>query len=157
MKLLKGLSFVFCLVAMVLSFSGHANAENSRRRPVPVPSDFPNQDNQVYGAWVSNQPIAQQDGLTVWFLIYFNQKTIAASAQCSFPDRDLVATARVPVQITPSSIAVLQPGQDVQNGPNNENCNVNIQAATMNYQVSGDSLQLVDPSTNAPLMFTRIR
>lgn len=158
MKLVKGLSVLFCLAAATLMIVSSANAENISRRPVATPSDFPNVDNQIYGAWVADQPMVQQGDLTIWFLVYVNQSNVAAvSAQCSFPNNDLVASARVPAQVTPNSLALLQAAHDAKTGPDNETCNMDLQAATLQYQVSGDSLQLFDAASNTRISFSRIR
>lgn len=160
MNRLRSLSIVlFAMVAFTACMKVDGNKQNNTvRRPVQLPSDYPNVDNQIYGTWASSQPVAQQGNVSVWFLIYFNQSGVASvSAQCVYPDGDLIATTRVSVRITGNSIDLLQAGQSTQLGPNNETCNVNVKPGSFMYQVVTDSLRMVELSTNTPMSFTRMR
>lgn len=159
MKLFKLLALVFCLASLSMTAcSNTSEQKNVVRRPVRLPIDFPNVDNQIYGTWVSSEPVAQQNGVAVWFLLYFNQSSVAAvSAQCGFADGDLIATARIAVRITGTSLDLLQPAEQTEYGPNNERCNVNVKTGSFMYQVITDSLQLVELSSNSTIKFSRMR
>ncbi len=97
----------------------------------------------LMGSWKSARPLVVANGMTVFLGMSFNEDSTGdISSICSFSNKVLEATVRVPMEVTDTTIEVLASAKaDVKEG--GYNCEVSVEPTGVGtYVVRGNQLRM---------------